>query len=49
MVEETNQMMPLEETEITVEKELPEVIYKKAKNRRKRKLITGLEIGRAHV
>lgn len=42
MVEETNQMMPLEETEITVEKELPEVIYKKAKNRRKRKLITGL-------
>ena len=42
MAKETNQMMPLEEQEITIEKELPEVIYKKAKNQRKRKLVAGL-------
>lgn len=42
MEKETNQIMPLEEPEITIEKELPEVIYKKAKKQRRRKLITAL-------
>ena len=42
MEKETNQIMPLEEPEITIEKELPEVIYKKAKKQRRKKLITAL-------
>ena len=39
MEKETNQIMPLEEPEITIEKELPEVIYKKAKKQRRKKYV----------